>query len=81
MPDEAKLNENEERRKDDGTTKLNDEAPYTLDAAEQLKGCMRLAHPLLTRCFFVSHSFFCMRDTLCTFSVRDFVDHCRFFQR
>ena len=42
---------------------------------------MRLAHLLLTRCFLMSHSFLSVPDTLCSFSIRDFVDHCRFSQR
>jgi hypothetical protein len=39
---------------------------------------MRLAHLLLTHCFLMSHSFLSVPDTLCSFSIRDFVDHLRF---
>ena len=51
------------------------------DAAERLKGYMHLAHLLLTRCFLMSHFFLSVPDTLCSFSIRDFVDHLRFSQR
>ena len=42
---------------------------------------MHLAHLLLTRCFLLSHFFLSVPDTLCSFSIWDFVDHLRFSQR